>query len=124
MNPTTPTPPPPPAGGTKQEHTPTPWHSSGDTIHEEHGICIAKCYMRGTETPSPQANAALIVERVNGWTALAESERRLAETLKELERVATIVHQCGAQTGPQWSTLAVALLKARSELAATQAPQE
>lgn len=42
----------------------------------------------------------------------------LREALVNLEKAASEVSRYGAQTGPQWSRLSIALLKARSALSA------
>jgi hypothetical protein len=92
MNPTTPTPTPPPAGGTKQEHTPTLFRESPNSfliwavVDGEPRIIgeVKDCFYGLDGVQRALDIAALIVDRVNGWTALAESERRLAETLERL----------------------------------------
>lgn len=57
-----------------KNHTPTPWHLAGDSlIVEEHGISIAQMLNRGTETPSPRANAEFIVRACNSHDALLDA---------------------------------------------------
>jgi hypothetical protein len=45
------------------EHTPGPWRVSSirpTQIMDDHGIVIAECLDRGTETPFPEANARVM----------------------------------------------------------------
>lgn len=46
----------------------------------------------------------------------AERERKLVEALKHLDRAATEVIRYGAQTGPQWTRITAASIKARAAL--------
>ena len=63
------------------------------------------------------------------WNTRTESESLRAEVarlllaLTELDKAASVVSSRGAQTGPQWSKLAIASLRARAALAHAEADQ-
>ena len=58
---------------------------------------------------------------VAGWRTVIPLERQdskeLVEALKGLEKAASDVARCGAQTGSQWTRLSSAIIHARAALA-------
>jgi hypothetical protein len=71
----------------REKATPGPWHQAGRCLTQDTGITIVDCLSRGTETPSPESNAALIMDAVNAIPALsallAEGKRLVEELRKE-----------------------------------------
>lgn len=64
----------------------------------------------------PTGRGMRLAGAVEGVKMLRESEARMREALTGLEKAATEVSKYGAQTGPQWTRLTVANLRARAAL--------
>jgi hypothetical protein len=94
MNPTTPTPTPPPAGGTKPNVTLKWTRESGDgksafvEAVQNDGWQDLRIEVDTDDCDSDHAKAAMqvVIDRCNGWTALAESERRLVHAMEKIVR--------------------------------------
>lgn len=61
-----------------------PLHASKDTIHEKTGIAISQCFQRGTETPDPNVNAALLAHFYNHGPELVQTVANLERALSAL----------------------------------------
>lgn len=85
------------------EHSPLPWETGNDPacICAADGRFVADCYSCPGATTD--ANAALIVERVNGWDALVAREEAVREERDELraciETLVDMLPSCDVRDG-------------------------
>lgn len=90
-----------------------PLHASKDTIHEKTGIAISQCFQRGTETPDPNVNAALLAHFYNHGPELVDALARLVNEAAEANRL----QHAGIEVPPEvWSDLYQSEQAARSLL--------
>lgn len=78
--------------------------AQGPHMHSRRGEGSDECQARADEAWNTRVDFA------------AERERKLVEALKTLDHAVTEIIRYGAQTGPQWSRLTSASLKARATL--------
>lgn len=84
-----------------------------DLLDDAARVVAADLYPERCRTVIANLAAELITAR-----AKIEAAEKLAEAMAALDKAASEVARLGAVTGPQWTRLTVASLKARSALAA------
>jgi hypothetical protein len=100
-------------------HTPLPWRVGDRAPYVEIWGCMrmnSYPIVASMESDPRGANAALIVEAVNSHSSLLEERERLKEALEKLTKAGNKVALKGAETGPQWLDLTMALLSAKATL--------
>lgn len=81
-------------------HTPTPWYRDHDYIRDESSDALIARILEGGNAAQEQfinraereANAARIVQCVNGWDALAAERDALRGALEEIEDECNAMH--------------------------------